>query len=150
MDNDKINSIIDFAIEEERGAAELYNKTAETVTDKNLVALLKDMANMELGHEAKLKALKEGKIAKFGETKVQDLKIGDYLVDVEINENSSIQDIMLFSIKSEMKAHELYTQLCTWFEGEEEKAMFQNLANEELKHKNDLEKAYDDYVYQEN
>jgi len=32
---------------------------------------------------------------------VQDLKIGDYLVDVEISENSSLQDVLTFAIKCE-------------------------------------------------
>ncbi len=57
---------------------------------------------------------------------------------------------MIFAIKAEMKAYELYTNLEKLYTEPDEKALFTQLANEELKHKNDLEKAYDDEIYKEN
>ncbi|MFC1584302.1 ferritin family protein [Fibrobacterota bacterium] len=150
MSSTDFGEIIDFAIEEEVKAYTLYEETAGKTDDNSLKSLLTDMADMERGHEARLKAFKKGKIESIGSVQVEDLKIGDYLVDVEINENSSVQDILLFAIKAEMKAHELYTQLERLYAEPEERALFQKLANEELQHKNDLEKVYDDYVYKEN
>ena len=150
MSDTNFEEIIDFAIEEEVKAYKLYEETAQKVNDNRLTPMLKDIANMERGHEAKLRALKAGKPVKVGSEKIQDLKIGDYLVDVDLNENSSIQDIMIFAIKAEMKAYELYTNLEKLYTEPEEKALFAQLANEELKHKNDLEKAYDDEIYKEN
>ena len=78
---EKFNELIDFAIEEERKAYDLYSKTAEKVEGKSASEMLKSMANMEKGHEAKLKAFKENRIEKWESEKVRDLKIGDYLVD---------------------------------------------------------------------
>jgi rubrerythrin len=150
MVSSNVEEIIQFAIEEEKKAAALYEQTAEKVNDKSLSPLLKDLATMEKGHEAKLKGFLKGKVPSIGSTAVQDLKIGDYLVDVEINENSTIQDVLVFSIKAEMKANELYTNLAKLYDNPEEKDLFLNLANEESGHKNELEKAYDDYVYKEN
>ncbi len=150
MSNTDFEEIIDFAIEEEIKAYKLYEETAQKVNDNRLTPLLKDVASMERGHEAKLRAFKAGKPVKVGSEKIQDLKIGDYLVDVELNENSSIQDIMIFAIKAEMKAYELYINLEKLYAEQEEKALFIQLANEELQHKNSLEKAYDDEIYKEN
>lgn len=150
MPQENVNEIIDFAIDEEVKAYKLYERTAENINNNQLKAMLKEMADMERGHEARLKAFKEGKMEKIGTVVPQDLKIGDYLVDVEINDNSEIQDVLIFAIKSEMKAHELYTAMSKLFETDEEKALFTKLANEELTHKNDLEKVYDDQIYKEN
>ena len=142
--------IIDFAIEQEQKAAELYEKTAEKAKGSGIFPILKDMAKMERGHEGKLKAFKAGKDRNIGAEKVEDIKIGDYLVDVEITDSSSIQDVLIFSIKSEMKAYELYTRLCDIYIEPKEQELFSNLATEELKHKSDLQKLYDDQIYQDN
>lgn len=150
MSTDSYKKIIDFAIEQEQKAAELYEKTAEKAEGSEIVTILKDMAKMERGHEAKLKAFKAGKDPNIGIEKVEDIKIGDYLVDVEITDSSSIQDVLIFSIKSEMKAYELYTQLCDIYVEPKEQELFSNLAMEELKHKSDLQKLYDDQIYNEN
>ena len=83
-------------------------------------------------------------------TEVQDLKIGNYMVDVELNDSSSIQDVLIFSIKSEQKANELYTFLAGALSDPAEKEIFLQLAKEEAKHKFDLEKVYDDKIYSEN
>lgn len=150
MTDANITEILDFAIEEEMKAGKLYEETAAKLGDNKLTPLLIDMAKMEKGHEAKLRAFKEGKPVNVGSEQVQNLKIGDYLVDVQLTEDSSIQDVLVFSIKAEMKAHELYTNLSKLYSEQNEIDLFVHLANEELKHKNDLEKAYDDLVYKEN
>jgi len=150
MSSEFFNEAIEFAIEEERKAAELYEKTAENAGNSEIVPILQDMAKMERGHEKKLKAFKEGKLKNIGKTVVQDLKIGDYMVDVELTDSSSIQDVLIFSIKSEAKANELYTFLANALSDPAEKEIFLQLANEESKHKFDLEKVYDDKMYSEN
>ena len=80
MSEFKLEVIIDYAIEEEKKAAELYEETAQKVKDPGLAALLNDMAIMEKGHEAKLNSFKQGNIEDLGGDPPQDLKIGDYLV----------------------------------------------------------------------
>jgi rubrerythrin len=147
---EKFIELIDFAISEERKFYELYSRTAERVEDKGASEMLKSMANMEKGHEAKLKAFKEGKVENFETDKVQDLKIGDYLVDVEINEESSVQDVLIYAVKSEKKANDLYTDLSTVVGDPDKKEFLLALADEEMKHKNDLEKYYDDNINKEN
>ncbi|NQT97175.1 MAG: ferritin family protein [Candidatus Marinimicrobia bacterium] len=150
MSADSYENIIDFAIEQEQKAAELYEKTAKKAKGSGIFSILIDMAKMERGHEEKLKAFKAGKDQNIGAEEVEDIKIGDYLVDIEITDSSSIQDVLIFSIKSEMKAYELYTRLCELYIEPKEQELFSNLAREELKHKSDLQKLYDDQIYQDN
>ena len=146
----KLTELIDFAIQEEIKANKLYTDASRKIEDKSAQEMLKDMAEMEKGHEAKLRALKEGRVEKIQAEKVQDLKIGNYLVDVELRVNSTIQEILIYAIKSEMKAYDLYTDLSRIIVDPDKKALLSGLASEELKHKNTLEVLYDDNINREN
>ena len=150
MGSNPIYDIVDFAISEEKRFQKIYSDAAQKAENKSLVPMLTELANMEKSHEAKLTAFKKGNISKIGSDKVQDLKISDYLVDVEINDDSSIQDIMIYAMKSEKGAHELYTKLSNSCNDSEDKKLFSGLAQEELRHKNNLEKAYEDNFLKEN
>jgi rubrerythrin len=151
MSEVNLNEILDFAITEEVRAYTLYALTAKRVKNPGMVSLLNSLVNMEKGHEAKLTAFKKGKLQQFGALKKgEDLKIADYLVDVKITPESSVQDVMVFAIKAEQKAFALYSRLAQLSIQEEAVQVFSGLAAEEKQHKIDLEKAYDDEIYQEN
>jgi rubrerythrin len=147
---EKLTELINFAIQEEIKANKLYTDASQKIEDKSAQEMLKDMAEMEKGHEAKLRALKEGRVEKIEAEKVQDLKIGNYLADVELRVNSTIQEILIYAIKSEMKAFDLYTDLSRVIVDADKKALLAGLASEELKHKNSLEVLYDDNINREN
>lgn len=148
--SENIDTLIDFAIDEEKKAFKLYSETAEKTDNPELASILKNMAKMERGHAARLQAFKEGKIEYIGKSQATDLKIGDYLADVELSEDSSVPEVIIFAIKAEKNAHDLYLSLAESFEDKEEKILFQALAAEELRHKADLEKIYDEEYYTEN
>ncbi len=150
MSGDQLQEIIDFAIGEEHRFTKIYADAAEKTPNPRLKSLLTEMSRMEAGHAAILAGYKRGMATKLGVTVVQDLKIGEYLATVGINEASSVQDILVFAIKSEMSANKLYLALAARVGDAESKDLFEKLAQEELKHKNDLEKVYDDDVYKEN
>ena len=142
-----INEIIKFAMGEEIKAAELYEKYAKFVRSQASRRLLEDMAKMEWGHETKLRRILEtGKdsLAKIGE--VQNLKIADFLVETKLTENSSIQDVFIFAMKAEQKACELYTRLAELEPTVDTIRLFRELAQEEKKHKNDLEREYETVI----
>jgi rubrerythrin len=142
-----INEIIKFAMGEEIKAAELYEKYAKTVKSQASRRLLEDMAKMEWGHETKLRRfLETGKnsLAKIGE--VPNLKISDFLVGTKLTENSSIQDVFIFAMKAEQKAYELYSRLADLEPTVDTIRIFRELAQEEKKHKNDLEHEYETVI----
>ncbi len=142
---------IRFAIEQEIKAAELYEKYAGIVTGVGTKKMLEDMADMERGHEAKLKAFKETNydtLARIGD--IPDLHVSDYLVEKDLNENSSIQDVFIFTMKAEQKAYELYSKLAAIELDLEKTHLFEELAEEEKQHKYSLEKEYESEILQEN
>lgn len=140
----RIEEIIKFAIGEEIKAAELYEKNAKTVKEPGAQRMLEDMALMERGHEQKLRKFEEtgaDTLARIGE--VADLQISDFLVEKVLTEDSSIQDVFIFAMKAEQKAFELYTRLAELEASTDTVRLFRELAEEERRHKLDLESEYE-------
>ncbi len=148
---EKLSAVIDFAIENEIKAAELYEKYADIVELKTSSDLLSDMAKMERGHEAKLKEFKATGSSQMTEADtVPDLQISDYLVDTELTESSTLQDVFVYAIKAEEKAYQLYTKLCSAEGACEPGDLFSVLATEEKHHKLNLELEYEKLFMKEN
>lgn len=151
MNTTSVRELIDFAIREEREAHDLYVRAAGMVEDRGALAMLLDMAGMEKGHENRLMDFKEGKAPSLkSAAQTRDLKIGDYLLDVKLLKSSTIQEVLIFAIKSEMKSHALYTDLAGILQEPAQQDFMKTLAEDELQHKNDLENLYDDFINKEN
>ena len=106
-------------------------------------------AKEELGHKAKLEAIKQGK--EIQQTKnITDLRIADYSVDVKPVPDISYQDALILAMKKEKVAFRLYLDLADQVENEDQKALFLSLAQEEAKHKLRFEIEYDDVVLNQN
>ena len=145
-----INDILNFAIGEEEAASKFYTDLAKNMERQNMKKVFQDFALEEVGHKSKLLAIKEGKLLVPAERKAMDLKIGDYLVEVEPTNNMDYQDALILAMKKEKVAFKLYNDLATTTNNADLKSIFLMLAQEEAKHKVRFEIEYDDYVNQEN
>ncbi|MBM4048203.1 MAG: rubrerythrin [Planctomycetes bacterium] len=145
-----VNEILDFAIKREEEAVKFYKGLARKVDRPWMKETLDDFAREEQGHKAKLQAVKKGKLLLSATEKVADLKIGDYLVDVEPTRDMNYQQILILAMKKEKAAFKLYTDLAASTDKAELRVTLLSLANEEAKHKLRLEVEYDDYVMKEN
>lgn len=146
-----LNDILDFAINEETMAAEFYTALAVKMEHKEIKETLEQYAIEEIGHRAKLEAIKNGKGQNFSDVKIADLKIADYLVDVdEEKTNITYQEALIIAMKKEKAAFRLYSDLAAAATNEVEKMLFLNLAQEEAKHKLRFEVEYDDNILTEN
>ncbi len=146
---------IKFAIGEEKAAGETYTKYSEIVESASTKELLKSMAAMERGHEAKLKKILEKGEGTEGPSlskpgTVIDMSISDYMVTPGITEDSDVQDVFIFSMKAEEKAYNLYSKLAAMDLEPETKSLLESLAAEEKKHKLDLESEYESAFMKEN
>lgn len=144
------NEIIAFAIDKEQEAFELYSGLADRAQSPSGKILFKELADMEKGHKTKLEKLD---MSYFTSQKIkppEDLKISDYLVDVEMTPDAAYQDIVLFAAKREKAAFDLYTDLARIYATIPAiKKIFDVLAQEEAYHKLKLEREYDEVVYKE-
>ena len=146
----KINEVLDFAISEEEAAAEFYSGLAERSEHPSMKRVFEDFAREEQGHKAKLLAVKAGEFTGGADGEVPDLKIGDYLVDVEPGPDLDYQSALIVAMKKEKVAFKLYTDLAATTGDAGLKETFLALAQEEAKHKLRFELEYDDYVLTEN
>jgi len=144
MEFESIEDILDFAIEKEMEAHEMYMHIADMVERHGLRQTFLDIAAMELGHKAKLEKVKAGNLSGFGNREIQNLRLSDHLVDVKPHPDMNYQDTLLFAMKAEQRAHNLYMKLAEV--NSELHELFRDLAEEELKHKLFFETEYDDVI----
>ena len=148
-----VNNILDFAISEEEAAAKFYTDLAMKMEREWMQKVFEDFAKEEEGHKEKLLTVKAGKIPLLTDKAVMDLKIGDYLVDVEPEvqgQDLDYQQALILAMKKEKAAFKLYTDLAGQTEEKDYRNLFLALAQEEAKHKLRFEIEYDEQFLSEN
>jgi rubrerythrin len=141
-----VDEILDFAIGKEEEAAQLYTRLGRQTEKSWMRQVFEEFANEELGHKAKLEAIKEGKRLLPAAEKVMDLKIADYLMDVEPSAALDYQDALILAMKEEKAAFRLYSDLAAATDDEALRETLLALAQEEARHKLRFEIEYDDHV----
>lgn len=148
-----INDVLDFAIGEEEAAAAFYTDLAAKMDRVWMKQVFEGFAKEEQGHKEKLLAVKDGQIQSFTTQKVMDLKIGDYLVDVDPEEEGAdldYQQALILAMKKEKAAFKLYSDLAASTEDATLQNVLLGLAQEEAKHKLRFEVEYDEQFLAEN
>ena len=107
--------------------------------------VFEDFAKEELGHKAKLEAMKKSKAVTLA-TVVPNLKIADYVVCAEPTPNVDYKDALILAMQKEKASFHLYTDLAEVVENENQKNLFLSLAQEEARHKLRFEIEYDNVL----
>lgn len=142
-------AVLDYAIEKEIEANQFYVDLAEKMKNPAMKKVFEAFAKEELGHKAKLQAIKQGEEIPPAKN-ITDLKIADYTVDVEPSTNMSYQDALILAMKKEKAAYRLYLDLAEQVVNNDQKELFLSLAQEEAKHKLRFEIEYDNVMLTEN
>ena len=141
-----VDDVLEFAIGEEQAAAEFYTRLAEQMTKPMMREVFETFAQEEVGHKKKLLAVKEGGEFEGVEGSVADLKIAEYVIDVEPSPDMDYQRALLVAMKKEKAAFKLYKDLAASAANGRVKQVFLTLAQEEAKHKLYFEVEYDDML----
>lgn len=144
-----VNEILKQAAKREQESFEFYRDALEIVKDPGARQLIDELANEELGHKSRLENFKSEDLKDYELKKIRDLRISDFLVEKDIMEETGFQGVLIKAMKREQKAYEFFTRMIDTIDDRDVKRLFEILANEELGHKNKLEKYYDDVVYSE-
>jgi rubrerythrin len=148
-----VNEVLDFAIAEEEAAAAFYTDLAAKMERPWMKQVFAGFADEEKGHKAKLLDVKKGRMELFARQKVTDLKIGDYLVEIESGQapqNLDYQQALIIAMKKEKAAFKLYNDLSVSTDDANLRNLLLNLAQEEAKHKLRFEIEYDEQFLGEN
>ncbi len=149
-DWNSIDEIFDFAIKNEVEAAAFYRDLVTKSDSAQIRTIFEGFAREEDGHKAKLERVRAGGEFKMPKEKIMDLKIADYLVDVEPEEGTDYQRALILAMHKEKAAFKLYTDLAAAADDQKVKDLMMSLANEEAKHKLRFEIEYDDNILMEN
>ena len=123
--------ILDFAINSEQESADFYTKLAAEAKNKEMQDIFKNYANEELEHKEKIIKIREDGEFTLPVGKITDLKIDDYLVDVNASPDISYQDALILAMNKEKAAFRLYLALSGKAEDPDMKQLFLSLAQEE-------------------
>ncbi len=146
-----IDDILDFAIKDEIRASNLYADLAKKSKSKEMQKVFEQFSREELGHKKKLESIKKGGKMLSSIKKVEDLKIGDYLIDINTSRDDlSYQEALIVAMKEEKAAFRLYSDLADRTDDATAKNIFLTLAQEEARHKLRFEIEYDDNILKEN
>jgi rubrerythrin len=147
-------AIIEAAVKVEEQSIALYTMALENAKYPSSKVFLKQLVAEEKGHKNKLEAIMKDqtKISELGSHggAVQDLKIVDMLQDTPLSKDADYEAILVYAAKREKSTYDYYRTLSMGLKGTKMGEVFSMLAQEELGHKNKLEKEYDDCILQEN
>jgi len=140
-----LREILETASEFERSARDFYRELAPRVS-KRIRDLVTELADEEQRHYELFNELMAGSIetelAKRISTPVSDSRFSDGVHLPELGENPDDQAILQFALGREQTAMEQYSKLAEQCEPGAIRDLFSYLADEETKHKLELEKSY--------
>ena len=145
-----IEEVLDFAMQGEQDAVDLYTRLANVSENSEMHDIFMQFAKEEMGHKSKLLKIKEEGILESSLVSVTDMKISDYISDIEPQPDMDYRDALILAMSNEKAAFKLYTRLAQEAPFAELKNIFLNLAQEEAKHKLRFELEYDEFVLRDN
>ena len=141
-----MNDVVQFAIEKEEKAMDFYQKCADRAKNPGIKKFFKEMVEEEQRHKKLLQDLDPSGLDSMKLDKVEDLRISDYLVEVQFKEDITYQEALTLAMKKEEKAHEFYSAWKDRCMQEKTAKLFEMLAQEEMKHKRKIETIYDEEI----
>ena len=149
MKNKTVGAILKKAAKKKNESFLLYKNAANCVKDAHSKAVLNKFAEDELRHEQAIKdfninGLKKQKI-EIEETSRQ--WISEYLNGRSLRDYSDFEDVLLYAVKREKIAFEFYSNMSRLINNPDLEKLFTWLAQEESKHKEDVEAFFWDAIY---
>ena len=143
-----LDEILRYAIRKEADEAAFYQMAADRSNPGVRKAFL-ELSEEEKGHQRKLEGFDLKTIEQMELKKGQDLGIGDAMSDIPFSSDMAYGDLLRMAIKNEEASHRLYASTAEIAPGPALKKLLLILAQEELSHKEKLEKIYDDEILKE-
>jgi rubrerythrin len=149
MTQDEYKKIISLAIEREIEAYEFYRLVSERAKDNNLKSIFGDLAKDEQGHRRLLEGFLTKAPEKMHFSEAKDYKIADAVPTPPLTADLKPIEGIVISIKNELEAMQMYTQLANASADAAQKDVFLQLAAMERGHKSRLEDIYTNMAFPE-
>ena len=142
----EMQTIIDFAIEKEKEAADFYGELAGRVNLKAVADELRKIVSMEKGHRERLERMDLAAAVENIPEQAMDLHIADYVVEAKPSPDMTWPDILTIAMHREQASVNLYTDLEKLVTDSLSRQLFRSLASDERGHKLFFERIWDDEV----
>jgi rubrerythrin len=147
--NITIEEVLQKAIQKEIESQNLYSDLSQKMTDIAVKDVLQGLVRQEQAHQQLLERylrgeLKEGALSA-GET--IDYKIAEHFNQPEISPDMQLKDVFLLAANREKASHELYLSLSQIHPAGSARRMFEELASQELEHKQKVEFLYTEVAF---
>jgi rubrerythrin len=149
MNADDAKKIISTAIDREVEAYTFYRTVSEKAKDAALKKLFNELAGEEKQHREFLQGMLSKDVTKMHFDAKADYKVVATLPSPPLSADMKPLDGIVVSIKKELEAMQMYTQLAKLSNDTEQKFLFTQLANMESGHKARLEDLYTNMAFPE-
>ena len=149
MKTEDAKKIISTAIDREGEAYTFYRTVADKVKDPALKKLFTELAGEEKQHREFLQGMLSKDVTKMHFDAKKNYKVADALPSPPLSPDMKPLEGIVVSIKKELEAMQMYTQLANLSNDTEQKLLFSQLANMESGHKARLEDIYTNMAFPE-
>jgi rubrerythrin len=149
MKSDDAKKIISTAIDREVEAYTFYRTISDKVRDAALKKLFDELAGEEKQHREFLQGMLSKDVSKMHFDARKDYKVVNAMASPPLSADMKPLDGIVVSIKKELEAMQMYTQLAGLSTDTEQKFLFTQLANMESGHKARLEDLYTNMAFPE-
>jgi rubrerythrin len=147
MQKETVKSILEKAANKENEAYLLYKDMAGRVKDAQTKSILDKFAADELKHKQVIENFKVTDLKNHEIDETSRQGVSEYLTGESFSEQADFKDVLVYAAKREKAACEFYKRMSTSVDDFELKGLFKWLAQEESKHKEDIEALFWEIIY---
>ncbi len=144
-----LQDVIDFAVEREEAAYELYKRAAELTVSPAARKMFEELAHEEATHKDVFARIDPGALDELKVCKLPEATIGHYLKEVPFHPQMSYQEILTYALKTEESAYQLYKAAAGMTEDAKLQKTLLAFAEVELGHRRKIETLYNEHVLTE-
>ncbi len=148
-----VKEALEDALKREEIAYDYFTTLQGMTKDPGTKKLLEELAQEEVEHKKQIQELLDKGVEGLElacNPSYKDLGMQDTLPNQAITDDLSVQDVLTIAIKAEESARVFYEEMAEKFQGQEAEKLFVKLACDEMKHRNQFQKMYDEIIYSEN
>ncbi len=144
-----LREVLGKAIRKEVESQFLYIGLSQKMTDKTAKDTFQELARQEQGHQNRLEQYRRGELKEgaLSHGHAVDYKIAERLDQPEISPDMKLKDTFLLAANREMASHQFYLSLAEIHPAGEVKRLLEELAAQELGHKQRVEFLYTEVAF---
>ena len=144
-----VRKALDKAIQKEIESQQLYQYLSEKMTDEAAQDAFSQLARQEQGHQQLLERYLRGELkgGMLNEGQVVDYKIAEHLEQPQLSLEMKLKDVFLLAANREKASHDFYLSLAQIHPDGEVKRLIEELATQELDHKQKVEFLYTEVAF---